>query len=212
MKKNHLLLAGLFMLAAACNNESKKEADTAAKKDTTSQSAATPAPDSATMMKNWEAYMTPGEMHKMMASWNGKWTADVTSWMAEDAPPTKSTGTAVNSMALGGRYQVSSFKGNFNGMPFEGMGTLAYDNAKKTFISTWLDNMGTGVMKLEGTWDAAAKTMDMRGKMVDPGTGKEVDAHETFVVKDDKTQVMTMYAPGANGKEFKTMEIIFTRN
>lgn len=27
-------------------------------------------------------------------------------------------------------------------MPFEGISTLGYDNAKKTFFSTWIDNMG----------------------------------------------------------------------
>jgi hypothetical protein len=35
-------------------------------------------------------------------------------------------------------------------MPFEGISTLGYDNAKKTFFSTWIDNMGTGMMVMEG--------------------------------------------------------------
>lgn len=31
------------------------------------------------------------------------------------------------------------------------MSLLAYDNARKLFISTWIENVGTGMMVLEGT-------------------------------------------------------------
>src|SRR5438067_8307546 len=89
------------------------------------------APDSAAMMKNWMEYMTPGKEHKMMASWNGTWAEDVTLWMTPGAPPSKNKSTAVNKMLLGGRYQQSNHKGSFNGMPFEGVSTLAFDKAKK---------------------------------------------------------------------------------
>lgn len=50
------------------------------------------------------------------------------------------------------------------GMPFEGHGTLAYDNHRKMFVSTWIDNMGSGIMVLEGTYDDASKTLTLMGK------------------------------------------------
>lgn len=168
-------------------------------------------PDSATAMKNWMDYMTPSKEHQMMASWNGTWTGDITMWMAPGAPPTKSTGTTENSMILGGRYQQGIYKGSFNGMPFEGMSTLAFDKAKKVFISTWLDNMGTGVMMLEGPWDDTKKSVTLTGNMMDPMSGKEVKVKEVFTVKDNNNQVMEMYALDATGTEFKTMEIKYKR-
>lgn len=164
-------------------------------------------PDSATMMKNWMEYMTPGKEHKMMASWSGTWTGDITMWMAPGAPPSKSKGIAVHKMVLGGRYQQGVHKGSFMGTPFEGYSTLAYDKAKKVFISTWIDNMGTGVMTLEGPWDEATKSITLTGKMVDPGTGQEIPVREVFIIKDKNNQVMEMYAQGPDGSEFKTMEI-----
>src|SRR5688500_12257135 len=91
-------------------------------------------PEQAAMMKKWQEYMTPGEAHAMLAKSNGEWTQDITMWMDPSAPPSKSTGTASNSMILGGRYQQSINKGSFDGMPFEGIGTTAYDNVKKMFI------------------------------------------------------------------------------
>ena len=78
-------------------------------------------------------------------------------------------------------------------------------------MSSWVDNMGTGMVNMEGPWDAATQTIDLKGKMLDPSTGKEIAAHQTFHVKDPNTQTMMMYAPGPDGKEFKTMVIVFTR-
>lgn len=162
-------------------------------------------------MKAWMEYMTPGDFHKEMAKWDGEWNEDITMWMAPDAPPMKNTASCVNKMILGGRYQSSTHKGSFNGMPFEGLSTTGYDNAKKTFVSTWIDNMGTGIMTMEGKWDEGSKTLHLKGKQVDPATGKEMQVRETFKVIDDNTQKMEMFMTPAGGKEYKSMEIVFTR-
>ncbi len=211
-----IVSAALFSCTdSAKKTESASTADTtaaSAKMDETPKTMVATAPlDSATMMKNWMAYMTPGDVHKMMASWNGTWSGDITMWQAPGAPAQKSKGTTVNKMMMGGRYQVSNHTGNMMGMPFEGMGTLAYDNDKKIFINTWVDNMGTGIMKMEGPWDEANKTITLTGTSIDPMSGKDMAVKETFKVVDDKTQLMEMFGPGPDGKEFKMMEIKFTR-
>ncbi|MDB5202087.1 MAG: hypothetical protein JWQ27_1496 [Ferruginibacter sp.] len=222
MKKIFPALALLGLLS--CNNADTKEATTTTTVDTMATSGtastgttteATPAApvDSATMMKNWQAYMTPGDVHKMMASWNGSWNGTMQMWHMPNTPPETSKVNTVNRMIMGGRYQVNTHTGTMMGMPFEGTGTLAYDNAKKKFISTWIDNMGTGIMLLEGGWDEGTKSMTLTGKCVDPsaGNGKETPVRETFTSIDANTQLMEMYGPAPDGKEFKMMEIKFTR-
>jgi hypothetical protein len=207
MKRITITLCAATLLIACQNKEASQQALIKSETETT-----TPAqPDSATMMKNWEEYMTAGAPHKMMASWNGEWIGAVTMWMAPDVPPSKGTGTTSYRMIMDGRYQLSETKGDFGGMPLEGMSTLAYDNHKQKFISTWIDNFGTGVMVLEGPWDEATKTMTLTGKMMDPSLKKEVDVKETVKIIDNDHQVMEMYATSADGKEFKTMEISYTR-
>lgn len=169
-------------------------------------------PDSASM-KKWMDYMTPGKEHKMMASWDGAWSGDITLWMAPGAPPTKSMGTAINQMVLDGRYQQSTTSGSFEGMPYNGMGTLAFDNGKKVFIATWIDNMGTGMMVGQGPWNEATKSMTLKGTMVDPMTGKDCAFREVLKIIDNDHQVMEMYVPDpATGKEYKSMEIKYSRN
>lgn len=209
MKHLTITICAAAFLVACQSNDNQDQA--LVKNETLTTAAKESLPDSATMAKNWQAYMTPGDPHKMMASWDGEWEGEVTMWMAPDAPPTKSTGKTINRMVLGGRYQLSETSGDFGGMPLEGMGTLAYDNHKQQYVSTWIDNFGTGVMTLEGSWDEASKTITFTGKMMDPSLNKEVDVKETYRVIDNDHHVMTMYAQGADGKEFKTMEINFTR-
>lgn len=168
-------------------------------------------PNKEEMMKSWEKYMAPGEMHKMLASCDGVWTEDITMWMDPSAPPTKSKAKATNRMIMGGRYQESKHTGTFDGKKFEGFGTLGYDNAKKVFQSTWIDNMGTGTMFMEGTYDAATKTVNFKGKCVDPSSGQEMDVREVYTMMDDNNHKMTMYMTMPGQSEMKTMEIALKR-
>ena len=97
------------------------------------------------------------------------------------------------------------------GMQFEGLSTTAYDNARKVFINTWIDNGGTGLAVIEGPYDSTTKTTTMKGKMVDPSTGKNMDIKETIQYVDAKTMLMTMYMTGGSGKEAKSMEVKLTK-
>jgi hypothetical protein len=160
--------------------------------------------------KAWMDYMTPGKIHQMLAHADGKWDYDMTFWMTPEAPPAKSKGTSENKMILGGRYQESVHKGSFDGMPFEGHSILAYDNAKKIFQNTWIDNMGTGIMILEGTWDDATKAVTLTGTAVDPTDGKDFKVRQVYTLVDDNHHNLEQYCTKA-GKENKVMEIKFTR-
>ena len=216
MKQITLILCAAAMLLFACND--KKKTDEGTKETTETKSDGTDAkkdtmamPDSATMMKNWQDYMTPGDMHKMMAKWDGTWNGEVTMWMYPGAPEQKSSSTAMNKMIMNGLYQQSTHAGDMMGMPFNGMSTVGYDIHRKEFVSTWVDNMGSGIMVLKGPWDEATKTIILKGKMVDAGTKADTDVKETFKIIDDNNQEMAMYVTTPDGKEFNTMKIKYTR-
>ena len=163
-------------------------------------------------MKSWTAYMTPGEVHKMLAKDDGEWVEEITMWMAPGTSPSKSTATVTNKMILGGRYQEAWHVGTIGRMPFEGISLIGYDNAKKVYFTTWIDNMSTGIMQLEGPWNESTKSMELKGSMINPANGQECHMREVYKIVDDNTQIMEMYGPDpATGKEFKSMEIKFTR-
>lgn len=210
------ICVAMLCTAIACNDAAKSDETTATTTADTSASTATVADqtpmlkDTAAYNKAWGEFMTPGEMHAMMAKSNGAWNATVISRMTPDARADTSKATAVNKMVMGGRYQQSNFKGSFGGYPFEGVSTLAYDNAKKKWVSTWMDNMGTGLMVTEGTYDASTKTINFTGNSTD-AMGKECKMRETFTLVDDNTQKMEMFCTYPGGQEYKSMEIVYTR-
>lgn len=208
-------IAGFMAILFSCNNESKTEsASTDSSTSTTTAKSDEWIPvDSATAMRTMMEVGTPGAEQAMLAKADGNWKAEVTMWMDPAAPPMKSTGTMTNKMILGGRYQQSNFKGDMMGMPFEGVGTVGYDKARKVWVSTWVDNMSTAIMTMEGTWDDATKTATYTGKMLCPGNGKMCEMKQTVRDIDDKTQVMEMYGPDMKtGKPYKNMEMKMTKS
>ena len=206
MKTNYIYLGLLVLCLASCKKEKVVVDETVVKTDTI-QSIPETTPDSATVAKAWTDYATPSKAHEMLAKDTGTWDAEMTFWMPESPEPQKATSVATYKMILNGKYQEGVFKGDMWGMPFEGRGTTAYDNASKQFITTWIDNMGTGMLVSRGQYDETSKTITFSGAMVDPVTGKEKKVKEIITYIDDNTQKMEMFDIDANGKEFKNMEI-----
>ncbi len=215
MKKSLFTLACLSLVLVGCNNEKKDKMETeetvvVADTTATETPELTEEPmDSVAMQKAWEAYMTPGEPHKIMAAEEGKWNNEMTFWMGPEE--TKATSTADIKMIMGGRYQEGIYSGKMMGMDFEGRSTLAYDNAANEYISTWIDNMGTGLGVLRGTYNEGNKTIISKGNMVDPITGKEKQVRETYTIVDDNTRRAEMFETGPDGTEVKIMEILMKR-
>lgn len=195
------------MFAVACKDDRTAVASETTTADSTAETKKlTPEEE----QKAWMEYATPGTMHDWMAKNNGTWESEMKMWMNPDSPAINTTGKTVFKTVMGGRYQEGVHTGNSMGMPFEGLSIMAYDNAKKVFISTWIDNMGTGIMTMEGTYDSTSKTLTMKGKMVDPVTGKDNDVREITTFVDDNTQKLEMYCT-MHGKEMKAMEMVSKR-
>lgn len=211
--KNTAILFLLIAAMSSCGNAPEstevKTVDTVAAAPP--QEEKPPVVDSATGMKNWMEAMTPGPQHQAMAAQNGKWKTEMTMWMAEGAPPSTTVGTMENKMILGGRYQQSMFKADMNGMPFEGMAISGYDKTKKKVVNSWVDNMGTGILVLEGTYDEASKSTELKGTCVDAMTRWETGVREVMKTIDDKTMTMEMYMTPKGGEEYKSLEIKMTK-
>jgi hypothetical protein len=113
-------------------------------------------------------------------------------------------------MILGGRYLVEKYTGDFMGMPFEGIGTMGYDNVRKMYVSSWVDNMSTGIMTATGSCDGKGM-WTMTGEMADPTTGTMMAMKSTLKFVDDNTFVLESSSPGPDGKDVKWMEITAKR-
>jgi hypothetical protein len=163
------------------------------------------------MMEKFTKAATPGPEHAQMAKMAGKWKIQVTSWMKPGAPPMKSEGTSEFKPTMGGRYLEEEVHGDMAGQPFEGRGLQGFDNVTREQWGTWVDNMGTGTMLMKGKCAAGSKKCSMKGKMPDAIAGKEVPFTSTMMMKDDNTFVVEMTGPGPDGKQFKNLELVYTR-
>lgn len=161
-------------------------------------------------MKKWMDYMTPGDVHKQMEKCSGKWNVKTKMWMDPAAEPTVTEGTATGESLLGGRYLMMKHSSTMMGMPFEGISIDGYDNATKEYNSIWMDNMGTGIMYMTGKWNESTKSVEYKGKMVDPMTGGLEDIRSIVKTLDDGSMYMEMWG-SKDGKDIKWMESTMTR-
>jgi hypothetical protein len=197
MHLNRFVLAGLCLLVAASPvvaKEKKQEKQM----------------DPQAMMEEYKKLATPGEPHKQLASLSGSWTTKTKEWMEPGKPPTEADGTAEMKMVLDGRYLQQEYNSTMMGQPYTGIGTTAYDNLRKKYVTTWMDTMGTGIFTMEGTGSPDGKTITMKGSHPKPDGG-QMTHRAVWKIVDSNTQIFEMYGTHDHGKEAKMMEIVYTR-
>ena len=160
-------------------------------------------------MEAWEKMNAAGPQHKAMERFAGEWDAEVTTTMP-DGSATKSKGKQVAKMILGGKFLETVYEGSMMGKPFLGRGLMAYDNARKKYVSTWADSMSTGIMVFVGDAPADGKvfTSTAEQKSAD---GKTEKWKEVTTVHDDKSYTFDMFVETPDGKDFKVMSIKYTK-
>jgi hypothetical protein len=174
-------------------------------------------PNPAEMMKQMMEMAKLNENHKLLADLAGSWSYTV-KMMEPGEPPSTSTGTLTRKPVMNGRFFLGEYSGNMK-MPgpdgkmkdfmFKGMSIEGYDNVKQKFVSSWVDNMGTGILNSEGTYDPASKTFSYTGE-VEPLPGMKVPVREVIKVTDKNHHIFEWYE-NRGGQDTKTMEIDYTR-
>lgn len=175
---------------------------------------ATPAaaaqPSQQEMMAAMMKMAAPGPEHAALNALAGSWKTVTKMWNDPAAEPMTSEGSCDRNWVMGGRYLVANYKGVFGDMPFEGMEVLGYDNMKKQYVSSWVDNMGTGIMMSQGpAMDPAMHSFTLSGSMTDP-MGRSSNMREVTNIVDGNTYTMTMFS-NDRGQEAKMMEITYSR-
>jgi hypothetical protein len=161
-----------------------------------------------------EAYMkagTPGAPHKVLAATVGSYDLKIKSWHEPGGPPMEDPGTATRSMTLDGRVLVEQVKSTMMGTPYTGHGMMGFDNVTGKYWSTWNDSMSTGILVTEGTCDDQGKTCTFTGSWNDAIKKAPVKARMTTRWTSPTTEIFELYGPGKDGKEFKMMEITYTK-
>ncbi len=164
-------------------------------------------PEMEAMMKA----MSPGEHHKVLGKMVGDWTYSLKMFMDPSAPPTESSGTVHSEWMLGGRYVASTWKGEFMGQPFEGHATDGYDNLAGHYVSSWIDNAGTGILMNTGSLNADGKSFTYGGEMIDPMSRQKSTTKTVITWMSDDSFKNESYWTDASGKLVPSMVIVANR-
>lgn len=157
--------------------------------------------------------MGPTEHHARLAPFAGTFNAHVSMWMGPGEPHV-STGTMVNSIELGGRFIEQRYKGHDTDGPFpnfEGRGWWGYNTLDNRYEGMWIDNATTMLQIEHGRFDDARSAWIMDGTMTNPETGQPMAKRTIVTLEDDDHHSMEMYFSTPDGREFKAMEIRYTR-
>jgi Protein of unknown function (DUF1579) len=219
MKIPTALITILFAMLIAAPSFAQSPAESPA---AATGSAAAPGaqPNPQEMMKQMMELSKLNENHKLLSGLDGNWNYTIKFWMNPDpnAKPEESKGTAVRKSIMDGRFSIMDVTGKMEmpgpdgkkkEMTFKGHGIEGYDNVKKKFVGSWIDNMGTGIMFSEGDYDPATKTFTYTSEFeAIPGMKQQI--REVLKIVDNNHMAFEWYE-NQGGQEKKTMEINYTR-
>lgn len=178
------------------------------------------AEDMQKMMQQMMEMSKLNENHKLLSSLDGNWDYKIKFWMNPDpnAKPQESKGIATRKSIMGGRYvtmdvtgqmQMPDEKGKMKEVTFKGMGIEGYDNVKKKFVASWVDNMGTGIESTEGTYDPSTNSLTYTAE-IEMMPGMKTQVREVLKIAD-KNHMNLEWFENQGGQERKTMEIAYTK-
>ena len=157
----------------------------------------------------------PSAPHQMLSSLIGTWYYTIKYWTKEGADAQISTGLITNEMILDGRFLSSktSLLLNIGGqyIPYEGWGILGFDTIKNIYTSVWVDTMRTGMMTGTGKYNEQLKAIEEKGFFTHPLIKKEQAYRSELQFTSDDIHKRTVFITDKSGKEFKVLEIEFSR-
>lgn len=166
---------------------------------------------SAALAQEHKDFAKPGREHALLKQeFEGDW--DAVSKHAQDGKSMESKGTESVKSAFGGYWLVMDFRGEMNGTPYTGYGTLGYDPYKKKYVMTWIDSKAPIAMWAEGDADVDGKTFTFTSEGFCPDLGKTAKVRMVMAVQDSNHHTLTFYRQGKDGTESKMGEIFFTRH
>lgn len=171
-------------------------------------------------MKRWVETTKSTKQHDALEPFVGTWETTFRMSMGPGTPTMETKGVSQVKWIMGKRFLLEEYKGEMlmpddkGGMakvPYEGMGTMGYDVYRNMYTGTWLSNLQTNILTMNGSMQPGSNVLRMFGEMDEPMlnvTGRTVKYVST--IKDKDTRLFECYDLHA-GDNYKAFEIEYKR-
>ncbi len=167
--------------------------------------------DMAAMMEKAKRYTQPGEHHKLLERFVGKWNTETRIFMgATPMAPTK--GTAETTWLMEGRWIQSTSSGTLMGQSLDTFTLMGYDNFKQSYVTTVVSSMDTAMNRSEGDLDPGGDVLLLYGTLDEYLTGEHDKMVKTVIrfVSEDE-HVMEIHDLPIGENNTKVIEVKYTR-
>ncbi len=156
-------------------------------------------------------YAMPGKEHALLGRMAGNWNTLTRYWMRPGAELVEAKGTSTRKWILDGRFLLEELDGGNLALPFRGLGLFGYDAFQQKYTSAWVDTTSTAILANLGTYDKTTDTVNFVGQYSDPWTGTRKKSRGLIRFESKDKHVLELHVAESDGKEFKMLEIIYTR-
>jgi hypothetical protein len=159
----------------------------------------------------WASLSKPGASHQLLDVFAGAWDVKITFWSDPKAAPQDSHGSSQLTWILGDRFLKEDFSGDVLGEGYQGLGLMGYDAASRRFTTVWLDSLNTAIAVQKGSYLPDSNSFELTGEVYDPLLGRTKTTQTQIHITSKDTYTVTMIDTAPNGREFKSLEIVYTR-
>ncbi|MCI0375986.1 MAG: DUF1579 domain-containing protein [Gemmataceae bacterium] len=146
------------------------------------------------------AQSTPQKEHAWLKQLAGEWEYDAELTFEPGKPPIKCNGVE-SVRTIGEFWIISESKGVLGGTPITGITTIGYDAQKKKYIGTWIDSVNSHLLHLEGTTDAAGKSLTLQTEGPNPAAGGKLTKFKDEIeIKSKDHKIHTSFMQAEDGK------------
>ena len=162
-------------------------------------------------MAKAKKFTQPGENHKILERFLGKWDTATSFVMGgRKTPPEK--GSTEFSWLIEGRWLQGETVGTFLGRPARSVAILGYDNFKQSFVVTNVSSVDTAMTRSEGDLTRDGKALITYGTLDEYLTG-EHDKMVKYVWRFESKDkiVLELHDLPIGEKNTQVVEIVYTR-
>jgi hypothetical protein len=166
------------------------------------------------VLQGWVDDGKPVAQHARLKDYVGSWTTHQTDWLPDGKVWNEADGTATCHLIMDGRFLREDYATTLDGHPFHGLGLLGFDRQKQIYTFVWLDDLGTSITSLGGSFDGTGRVLTLLGGLPPGVVGQAATAtwRVTDTWQDANHHVVVWWGKGSDGLPAKFSQIRYARN